>query len=78
LILPSKKVCYTIGVNKHGYLKDYFKTLEEAPIDVLEEYEGNSLAALEDYKAAGDEKAAKEVESDLKRVRGLIDKRRAN
>ena len=60
-----------------GYLKDYYKTLEEAPIDVLEEYEGNALAALEDYKAAGDEKIAKEVEEDLTHVRKLIDKRRA-
>jgi len=64
-------------MNREDYLKDYYKTLEEAPLDVLEEYEGNTLAALEDYKDAGDEKSAKEIENDLKTVRDLMDKRRA-
>ena len=53
-------------------MKDYYESLEEAPIDVLEEYEGNTLAALEDYKAAGNKKEVKELEKDLKRVRALI------
>lgn len=69
-------ICYTIGMKRDDYLKEYYKSLEEAPLDVLEEYEGNALATLEDYKAAGDEKSAKEVENDLKRVRELMDKRR--
>ena len=64
-------------MNRDGYLKDYYKTLEEAPLDVLEEYEGSTLAVLEDYKTAGDENSAKEVENDLKSVRELIAKRRA-
>jgi len=38
-------VCYNIGVNREDYLKDYYQSLEEAPLDVLEEEEGNSLAA---------------------------------
>jgi hypothetical protein len=62
-------------MNREDYLKDYYKTLEEAPLDVLEEYEGNTLAALEDYKAVGDDKAAKEIEIDLKKVRELVGKR---
>ena len=60
----------------NDYLKDYYKTLEEAPLDVLEEYEGKTLAVLEDYKAAGDEKRAKEAENDLKKVKELMAKRR--
>lgn len=64
-------------MNKGDYFKDFYKTLEEAPINVLEEYEGNALAALEEYRAAGDKKSVKEVEDDLKRVRELMNKRRA-
>lgn len=64
-------------MQRDDYLKDYYKTLEEAPINVLEEYEGNILAALEDAKTAKGEKKVKELESDLKRVRELMDKRRA-
>ena len=63
-------------MNRDQYLKDYYKTLEKAPLDVLEEYEGSTLAVLEDYKTAGDEKAAKEIETDLKSIRDLIAKRR--
>jgi hypothetical protein len=77
IISLQKVVCYTTGMSKSDYLKDYYKSLEEAPLDVLEEYEGNALAALEDYKVAGNEKAAKEIENDLKMVRELMDKRRA-
>ena len=61
-------------MNKGDYLKDYYKTLEEAPLDVLEEYEGNALAAHEDYKTSGDKKSVKEFENDLKRVRELMKK----
>ena len=64
-------------MNNYDYLEDYYKALDGAPLDVLEEYEGNALAALEDYKAAGNEKAAKEIENDLKKVKKLMDKRRA-
>lgn len=60
------------------YLKDYYKSLEEAPLDVLEEYEGNVLAALEDYNAIGDEKQVKELELDLKKVRDLLNKKGGN
>ena len=63
-------------MNRDDYLKDYYKSLEEAPLDVLEEYEGNTLAVLEDYKAAGDETRAKEAENDLKKVKELMAKRR--
>jgi hypothetical protein len=56
-------------MNKDDYLKDYYTTLVEAPINVLEEYEGSALAGLEEYKATGDKKSAKGLESDLKRVR---------
>ena len=62
-------------MQREDYLKDYYKSLEEAPIDVLEEYEGNVLAALEDYKGVGDDKQVKELESDLNLVRDLINKK---
>ena len=38
------------------YLKDYYQSLDEAPLNVLEEEEGNCLAAIEDYGAIGDKK----------------------
>jgi len=41
-------------MNREDYLKDYYKTLEEASIDVLEESRGNTQAAFDDYKAEGD------------------------
>ena len=62
-------------MQREDYLRDYYKTLEEAPINVLEEYEGGVLAALEDYKAVGDDKKVKELESDLKLVKNLINKK---
>jgi hypothetical protein len=43
-------------MQREDYLKDYYESLEEAPLDVLEEYQGGVLAALEDYKAIGDKK----------------------
>ena len=64
-------------MNGDNYLKDYYKSLEEAPLDVLEEYEGGVLAALDDYKTARNQTEVKELEKDLKRVRKLMDKRRA-
>jgi len=64
-------------MNGEDYLKDYYKSLEEAPLDVLEEEEGNCLAAIEDYGAIGDKKAVKQLENDLVRARELIKKRRA-
>jgi hypothetical protein len=63
-------------MKREDYLKDYYNALEDAPMDVLEEYKGNVLAALEDYKAAGDEKAVKEFQNDLIRVGELMEKRR--
>ena len=62
-------------MKREDYLKDYYKTLDEAPYDVLEEYEGNVLAALDDYKAIGDEKEVKELEKDLERVKDLMKKK---
>jgi hypothetical protein len=59
-------------MQRKDYLKDYYKSLEEAPLEVLEEYEGGVLATLENYHALGDQKQAKELESDLKRVKDLI------
>jgi hypothetical protein len=41
----------------------------------LEEYESGVLATLEDYHALGDQKQAKELESDLKRVKDLINQK---
>ena len=58
------------------YLEDYYKTLEEAPVDVLEEHKSNLLAALEDYKAAGDENKGKEIQGDLQKLGELMEKRR--
>ena len=46
-------------MQREDYLKDYYKSLEAAPLNVLEEYEGNVLAALEDYKAIVDEKRSR-------------------
>ena len=63
------------GMNGDDYLKDYYKSLEEAPLDVLEEYEGGVLAALEDYKSIRDDKQVKELESDLEQVKDLINKK---
>ena len=65
-------------MNGDDYLKDYYKSLEEAPLDVLEEHEGNILAVLEDFEAAGDEIAVQREKEDLKKVRELIEKRREN
>ena len=65
-------------MNREDYLKDYYKSLEEAPLDVLEEYEGGVIAALEDYNAIGDKKQVKELEGDLKRVRDLMKKKGGN
>lgn len=65
-------------MQREDYLKDYYKTLEEAPYDVLEEFEGGVLAVMEDYKAVGDEKRVKELESDLKQVRELMKKKGGN
>jgi len=75
--LDLKSICYTIGMKREDYLKDYYKTLEEAPLDVLEEEEGNCLAAIEDYGAIGDKKSVKQLEKDLEKVREMIKKRRA-
>jgi hypothetical protein len=75
-ILASNQICYTIGMQREDYLKDYYESLEEAPIDVLEEYKGNVIAALEDYNAASDKKAVRELENDLDKVRQLMEKRR--
>ena len=69
-------ICYTIGMNRDDYLKDYYKTLEEASIDVLEEHKGNTLAVLEDYQAAGDEKKVKEIQEELIKLGELMEKRR--
>jgi len=63
-------------MQREDYLKDYYQSLEEAPLDVLEEYEGGVLAALEDYNTAGDEKAVKELQNDLVRVGELMEQRR--
>jgi hypothetical protein len=65
-------------MNREDHLKDYYKSLEEAPLDVLEEHEGNTIAALEDYNAIGDKKQVKELESELKWVRDLMKKRGGN
>jgi hypothetical protein len=62
-------------MQREDYLKDYYNSLEEAPLDVLEEYEGGVLAALDDYKAIGDKKQVKELENDLMRVKDLINKK---
>jgi hypothetical protein len=62
-------------MQREDYIKDYHKSLEEAPLEVLEEFEGGVLAALEDYKAVGDDKQVKELESDLMLVRNLINKK---
>jgi hypothetical protein len=64
-------------MNREDYLKDYYKALEEAPLDVLEEHEGNCLAALEDWEAAGNKKRVEAVKRDIEKVRDLIKKRRA-
>jgi hypothetical protein len=69
-------VCYTIGMNGDDYLNDYYKSLEEAPLDVLEEEEGNNAAAIEDYSEIGDQRSVKQLEKDLEKVRELIKKRR--
>lgn len=53
-------------MNREDCLKDYYRTLEEAPIEVLEEHEGNTIAALQNYNAMGDKKQVKEFEADLK------------
>ena len=63
-------------MKREDYLKDYYKTLEETPINILEEYEVGVLSAIEDSKAAGDEKKAQELENDLNEVRELLEKRR--
>jgi len=75
--LLQKSIGYTIAMKREDYLKDYYQALEEAPLDVLEEEEGNCLAAIEDYAAIGENKAVKQLENDLVRVRELIKKRRA-
>ena len=59
-------------MNREDYLKDYYKSLEEAPLDVLEEYKGGVIAALEDYNALEDKEQVKKLESDLKMVRDLM------
>jgi hypothetical protein len=59
-------------MQREDYLKDYYKTLEEAPLEVLEEHEGNTIAALEDYNAIGAKKQIKELERELKWVRDLM------
>ena len=63
-------------MNKGDFLKDYYKTLEEAPLNVLEEYEGKLLAAIDENKAVGKEKSSKELENDLEKVRKLMDEKR--
>ena len=63
-------------MKRDDYLNEYYKTLDEAPLEVLVEYEDEVLAAIDDYKAAGDEKKVKELENDLKKVRELISKKR--
>jgi len=59
-------------MNREEDLKDYYKSLEEAPLEVLEEHEGNTIAALEDYNSIGDKKQVKELEQELKWVRDLM------
>ena len=71
-------ICYTIGMKREDYLKDYYESLAGAPLDVLEEYEGNALAALEDYNGAGKKRIVKQLEKDLRRVRDLMSERREN
>ena len=63
-------------MNGDDYLNDYYKSLEEAPLDVLEEEEGNNAAAIEDYSEIGDQRSVKQLEKDLEKVRELIKKRR--
>ena len=63
-------------MKREDYLKDYYKTLEEAPLDVLEEHKGNTLAALEDYQAAENERKVKELQKDLIKIGELMEKRR--
>jgi hypothetical protein len=65
-------------MNREDYLKDYHKSLEEASLEVLEEHEGNTIAALEDYNAIGDKIQVKELENELKWVRDLIKKKGGN
>ena len=65
-------------MNREDYLKDSYKTLEEAPLEVLEEHEGNTIAALEDYNAIGDKDKVKELEADLGWVRDLMKKKEGN
>jgi hypothetical protein len=36
--LDLEPICYTIGMKREDYLKDYYKTLEEASLEVLEEH----------------------------------------
>ena len=52
-------------MNGADYLKDYYKSLEEAPLDVLEEEEGNCLATIEDYGAIGDKKQSNNLKTIL-------------
>ena len=63
-------------MKRDDYLEDYYKSLEEAPLEVLEEHKGNTLAALEDYQAAGDEQKVKELQKDLIKLGELMEKRR--
>ena len=64
-------------MNREDYLKDYYKTLEEAPLDVLEEHKENTVSALEDCWVAGDDKKVKELQMDLIKIGELMEKRRA-
>ena len=63
-------------MNKGDNLKDYYKTLEEAPDSVLEAYKDEVLSTIEDYKKAGDEKKVKELQQDLIKLGELMEKRR--
>jgi hypothetical protein len=63
-------------MKREDYLKDYYQTLEEAPLNVLEEHKGNTLAAIEDYQTEGDEKKVKELQKDLIKLGELMEKRR--
>jgi hypothetical protein len=59
-----------------GLSKRLLQIIREAPLDVLEEYEGNILAALDDYKTIGDKNEVEALKVDLKRVRKLMDNKK--
>lgn len=64
-------------MQRGDYLKDYYKTLEEAPNSVLEAYKDEVFTAIEDCKKAGDAKRVKELQRALVKLGELMEKRRA-